>query len=217
MRVPRSGPALAGAITELAVLVVVACLGLMHVEPAHLEPLAPMGYGQFVPAMALIYISYVGFDLITEGHKALVFSQFTQMLGLLKQRLDPLKVNYEYLDGKTRKRQDKVDRFQDDPSIKVFLISLKAGGTGLNLTEASYVFLLDPWWNPAVEAQAIDRTHRIGQSERVHAYRVIARDTIEERVLELQARKRELVDSLIGGAASGLADLTREDLEQLLA
>jgi len=155
-------------------------------------------------------------SIIDEGHKALVFSQFTQMLGLLRQRIDPLKVNYEYLDGKTRKRQGKVKRFQDDPDCKLFLISLKAGGTGLNLTAADYVFLLDPWWNPAVEAQAIDRTHRIGQDKQVFAYRLIAKDTVEEKVIELQQTKRELADAIIGQDNATLRDLTREDLELLL-
>src|SRR5205085_5241803 len=102
-----------------------------------------------------------------EGHKALVFSQFTSFLALLRKRLDAAKTTYEYLDGKTRDRQAKVDRFQTDADCRLFLISLKAGGLGLNLTAADYVFLLDPWWNPAVESQAIDRTHRIGQTRRV--------------------------------------------------
>lgn len=155
--------------------------------------------------------------VLDEGHKALVFSQFTEFLGLLRKRLDPMKVNYEYLDGKTRKRQDKVERFQKDPDCKLFLISLKAGGTGLNLTAADYVFLLDPWWNPAVEAQAIDRTHRIGQTKQVFAYRLIAKDTVEEKVLALQQTKRELADALIGQDNSVLRDLTREDLDALFA
>src|SRR5207249_4590086 len=107
-----------------------------------------------------------------EGHKALVFSQFTSFLAILRQRLDREGIPYDYLDGKTRDRGAKVQRFQNDPDCKLFLISLKAGGLGLNLTAAEYVFLLDPWWNPAVEAQAIDRAHRIGQTRRVFAYRL---------------------------------------------
>ena len=110
-----------------------------------------------------------------------------------------------------------MERFQQDASCPLFLVSLKAGGLGLNLTAADYVFLLDPWWNPAVEAQAIDRAHRIGQERPVFAYRLIAADTVEERILELQARKRQLADAIINADNSGLAGLTREDLELLLA
>jgi SNF2 family DNA or RNA helicase len=126
-------------------------------------------------------------------------------------------VTYEYLDGKTRDRQARVERFQSDENCRLFLISLKAGGLGLNLTAAEYVFLLDPWWNPAVEAQAIDRTHRIGQTRRVFAYRLIARDTVEEKVLQLQQTKRDLADAIITADNSLIASLKREDLELLLS
>jgi SNF2 family DNA or RNA helicase len=151
-----------------------------------------------------------------EGHKALVFSQFTSMLALVRARLDQEGVAYEYLDGQTRDREARVDRFQRDPSVSLFLVSLKAGGLGLNLTAADSVFLLDPWWNPAAEAQAIDRAHRIGQTRRVLAVRLVARDTVEEKVVELQRAKRELADAIIR-ADDGLgARLTREELETLL-
>ena len=156
-------------------------------------------------------------DVLAEGHKALVFSQFTSFLSLLRTRLDATKTTYEYLDGKTRDRQAKVERFQNDEDCKLFLISLKAGGVGLNLTAADYVFLLDPWWNPAVEAQAIDRTHRIGQTRRVFAYRLIARDTVEEKVLKLQQTKRDLADAIITADNSVISKLGREDLELLLS
>ena len=156
-------------------------------------------------------------ELRAEGHKALVFSQFTSLLAILRQRLDEKKVVYEYLDGQTTHRQRHVDRFESEPECSLFLISLKAGGVGLNLTAADYVFLLDPWWNPAVEAQAIDRTHRIGQERQVFAYRLIARDTVEEKVLELQRDKRELADAIITADASVLRDIKREDLEMLLS
>ena len=126
-------------------------------------------------------------------------------------------MRYEYLDGRTRDRAARVERFQDDPECRLFLISLKAGGLGLNLTAADYVFLLDPWWNPAVEAQAIDRTHRIGQTRPVFAYRLIARDTVEEKVLELQQSKRALADAIITADESLIRTLTREDLELLLS
>jgi hypothetical protein len=152
-----------------------------------------------------------------EGHKALVFSQFTSLLAIVRDRLNQDKVPYEYLDGRTRDRGAKVEHFQNDPDCKLFLVSLKAGGLGLNLTAAEYVFLLDPWWNPAVEAQAIDRAHRLGQTKPVFAYRLIARDTVEEKVLELQKTKRELADAIINADNSLIRNLGREDLELLLS
>ena len=156
-------------------------------------------------------------EVIDEGHKALVFSQFTSFLSIVRQRLDSEGIAYEYLDGKTRDRQAPVERFQNDPDCKLFLISLKAGGQGLNLTAAEYVFLLDPWWNPAVESQAIDRAHRIGQTRRVFAYRLITRDTVEEKVLELQSTKRELADAIVNADNSVLRNITSDDLKLLLS
>jgi len=154
-------------------------------------------------------------EMVDEGHKALVFSQFTSMLAIVRRRLETAGVTYEYLDGQTRDRKRRVDRFQEDPDCPVFLISLKAGGLGLNLTAADYVFILDPWWNPAVEQQAIDRAHRIGQERHVFAYRLICQDTIEQRIAELQERKNELVEAIVGEQQNLLAELTREDLEWL--
>ncbi|MBO0861531.1 MAG: SNF2 helicase associated domain-containing protein [Chloracidobacterium sp.] len=156
-------------------------------------------------------------ELFEEGHKVLVFSQFTSFLSILRQRLDKEKVEYEYLDGSTRDRQARVERFQNDPRCMLFLISLKAGGLGLNLTAAEYVYLLDPWWNPAVESQAIDRAHRIGQTRQVFAYRIIARDTVEEKVLALQNTKRDLADAIINADNSLIRNLSKEDLELLLS
>ncbi|HEY6341040.1 MAG TPA: DEAD/DEAH box helicase [Bryobacteraceae bacterium] len=156
-------------------------------------------------------------EVLDEGHKALVFSQFTSLLSIVRERLDSEGAVYEYLDGKTRDRQGRVERFQNDPDCRLFLVSLKAGGLGLNLTAAEYVFLLDPWWNPAVEAQAVDRAHRIGQTRQVFAYRLIARDTVEEKVLELQKTKRELAAAIIGEDNSLIHNLGREDLELLLS
>jgi superfamily II DNA or RNA helicase len=155
--------------------------------------------------------------VIEEGHKALVFSQFTSLLAIVRTSLASDGIEYEYLDGKTVDRQARVERFQQDPGCPLFLISLKAGGVGLNLTAADYVFILDPWWNPAVEAQAVDRTHRIGQERQVFAYRLIARDTVEEKVLQLQETKRNLADAIIGAENSLIRDLTREDIELLLS
>jgi SNF2 family DNA or RNA helicase len=156
-------------------------------------------------------------EVAEEGHKALVFSQFTSLLAIVRERLDAAKITYEYLDGATRDRQQRVERFQNDPDCRLFLISLKAGGLGLNLTAAEYVFLLDPWWNPAVEAQAVDRAHRIGQTRQVFAYRLIAKDTVEEKVLQLQNSKRDLAAAIISEDNSPLSNLRREDLELLLS
>ncbi len=152
-----------------------------------------------------------------EGHKALVFSQFTSLLRIVRDHLDRGGVAYEYLDGATHDRQTRVERFQHDAECRLFLVSLKAGGLGLNLTAADYVFLLDPWWNPAVEAQAVDRAHRIGQTRQVFAYRLIARDTVEEKILELQQSKRDLAAAIIGADNSLIRTLGREDLELLLS
>src|ERR1700752_230473 len=156
-------------------------------------------------------------EVTEEGHKAIVFSQFTSFLSIIRRRLDAEGVTYEYLDGRTRNRGVAVERFQSDPDCKLFLISLKAGGQGLNLTAAEYVFLLDPWWNPAVEAQAIDRAHRIGQTRRVFAYRLITRDTVEEKVLELQSTKRDLADAIINADNNLIRNITGEDLKVLLS
>jgi SNF2 family DNA or RNA helicase len=156
-------------------------------------------------------------EIVAEGHKVLVFSQFTSFLALLRQQLDSEGLAYLYLDGKTRDRKEKVEQFQSDQGSPLFLISLKAGGLGLNLTAADYVYLLDPWWNPAVEAQAVDRAHRIGQTRPVIACRIVARNTVEEKILELQTKKRELADAIIQADQSLIASLSREDLELLLS
>lgn len=156
-------------------------------------------------------------EVLAEGHKALVFSQFTTLLSIVKKQLDKSGHTYEYLDGKTTNRKKCVERFQTDADCRLFLISLKAGGHGLNLTEADYVFILDPWWNPAVEAQAVDRAHRIGQQRNVFAYRLIAKDTVEEKILELQQKKRDLADAVIAANESLIQKLTSDDLELLLS
>ncbi len=131
--------------------------------------------------------------------------------------LDAEKITYEYLDGRTRDRGARVERFQTDAACPLFLISLKAGGHGLNLTAADYVFILDPWWNPAVEARAVDRAHRIGQTRRVFAYRLIARDTVEEKIVELQKSKRDLAEAIVSADQNLLRSLTAEDLAVLLS
>lgn len=155
--------------------------------------------------------------LRAEGHKALIFSQFVQMLSLLKKDLDQLSIPYLYLDGRTKDRQGCVDQFQNNTEIPFFLISLKAGGVGLNLTAADYVLHIDPWWNPAVEAQASDRTHRIGQEKPVFVYKFLARDSVEEKILLLQERKKTLVDSLIQTEQSLFKSLSRDDITALFS
>jgi SNF2 family DNA or RNA helicase len=150
-------------------------------------------------------------------HKILIFSQFVKHLEIIKEELDKRQVQYTYLDGATRDRQGEVDRFQKDKSIKVFLISLKAGGVGLNLTAADYVFLLDPWWNPAVEAQAIDRAYRIGQENKVFVYKFITRNSVEEKILALQQNKKKLATDLITTEESIMKQLSKNDIEALLS
>ena len=154
-------------------------------------------------------------ELVGEGHQALVFSQFTTFLSRIRTRLTEAEIPYAYLDGRTRNRERVIQRFRDK-AASVFLISLKAGGFGLNLAEADYCFVLDPWWNPAIEAQAVDRTHRIGQTKTVMVYRLVAKDTIEQKVMDLKARKTELFDSVIGGEALAGAALTAEEIRGLL-
>lgn len=158
-------------------------------------------------------------EITAEGHKALVFSQFTSFLAILKEHLKKAKIPFLYLDGDTsiKERQARVEQFQSDDKTPLFLISLKAGGSGLNLTSADYVFLLDPWWNPAVENQAIDRTHRIGQTRKVHACRLITKGTVEEKVLELQKQKKNLAEAILSVNGSLLKKLSWEDLQLLLS
>ena len=154
-------------------------------------------------------------DVVAEGHKVLVFSQFTSLLALVKKEVEAKGWKYEYLDGKTSNRAERVKRFQEDPNCSLFLISLKAGGLGLNLTAAEYVYILDPWWNPAVEAQAIDRAHRLGQKKPVIAYRMIARGTVEDKIVQLQQSKKQLADAVITADQSLLRKLSMDDLRVL--
>src|SRR5688500_2864989 len=159
---------------------------------------------------------------ITENisnHKTLIFSQFLGMLALIREKLKELEVDYEYFDGSTSAvdREKAIQRFQNDQNCRVFLISLKAGGVGLNLTAADYVYIVDPWWNPAVEQQAIDRTHRIGQTKNIFAYRMICKDTIEDKILQLQDKKRILAKDLITDDEGFVKSLTREDVEYLFS
>jgi SNF2 family DNA or RNA helicase len=183
-----------------------ACLDPALVDPAYAG----------VPATKLDVLMDMLSEIVDEGHRVLVFSQFTRFLSSARQRLDDEGISYCYLDGSTKRRGEVIERFRagDAP---VFLISLKAGGFGLTLTEADYCILLDPWWNPATENQAIDRTHRIGQTRQVMVYRLVAEDTIEEKVMALKARKAALFASVMaadGAVAAG--SLTAADIRNIL-
>jgi superfamily II DNA or RNA helicase len=160
-------------------------------------------------------------ELVSEafagGHRVLVFSQFVTMLQIIRRALDEDGIKYEYLDGSTKDRSERVDRFQNDPTVTVFLISLKAGGFGLNLTGADTVVHFDPWWNPAVEDQATDRAHRIGQTKVVTAYKLVAKGTIEEKILQLAQKKRALVETVLTEDAGGVKKLTKADVDDLFA
>ena len=153
------------------------------------------------------------------NHKALIFSQFLGMLGLIRGKLDEMGIKYQYFDGGTnvKDREIAIRNFQNDDECRVFLISLKAGGVGLNLTAADYVYIVDPWWNPAIEQQAIDRTHRIGQTKNIFAYRMICKDTVEDKILTLQERKKALANELIAEDTSFVKSLTKAEIEYLFS
>ena len=155
-------------------------------------------------------------NAIRDDHKILIFSQFVKHLSILADHLRQEKIDFAYLDGSTKDRAAQVERFQEDKSLKIFLISLKAGGLGLNLTQADYVFILDPWWNPAIEAQAVDRAHRIGQENKVFTYKFITKDTVEEKILALQRKKKKLAADLITTEESFVKSLSKEDIQSLL-
>jgi SNF2 family DNA or RNA helicase len=152
---------------------------------------------------------------LSEDHKILIFSQFVKHLSIFRDYLDKAGLKYAYLDGSTRDRQAAVEDFQKNTQVKIFLISLKAGGVGLNLTSADYVFLLDPWWNPAIEAQAVDRAYRIGQKNTVFTYKFITKNTVEEKILNLQRGKQKLASDLITTEESFVKNLTRDDITSI--
>jgi SNF2 family DNA or RNA helicase len=143
-------------------------------------------------------------NLLDEGHKALIFSSFVKHLELVSQHLDKNRTKYSWLTGETHDREKEIKKFQEDKDCPLFLISLKAGGVGLNLTAAEYVLILDPWWNPAAEMQAISRAHRIGQDKHVFVYRFISRNTLEEKILKLHERKSNLADAFINDSLKGI-------------
>jgi len=158
-------------------------------------------------------------DLLAEaleaGRKILLFGQFREMLSIIRRHLEETQVKYVYLDGATRDRQRAIDDFNNDPSVRLFLISLKAGGLGLNLTAADTVIIYDPWWNPAVESQAIDRAHRIGQDKPVHVYRLVTEDSVEQKIMELKRKKTALIEALVNDTGLSTLALTKTDLESL--
>ncbi len=146
-----------------------------------------------------------------------MFSQFVQMLSIMREYLDQEAIDYAYLDGSTRDREQAVNDFQNNEDIRIFLISLKAGGVGLNLTAADYVIHYDPWWNPAVEMQATDRAHRIGQFKKVFVYKLISKDSVEEKILQLQNQKKTLVKKLISTEGEFFKALSKEDIINLFS
>ena len=176
----------------------------------------PGGTSRPVPSSKLEVLFEMLEDILAEGHSVLIFSQFTQFLGRVRDGLVARSVAHSYLDGRTRRRQEQIDAFTRGET-QVFLISLKAGGFGLNLTAADYCILLDPWWNPAAEAQAVDRAHRIGQTKQVMVYRMVASDTIEEKVMRLKEGKSALFSSVLDGGAAGGAGLSAADVRELLS
>ncbi|MEA2111413.1 MAG: DEAD/DEAH box helicase [Campylobacterota bacterium] len=155
-------------------------------------------------------------DIISNNHKVLLFANYLGSLDLISDRANEMGIEHLHMTGSTRNRQELVDRFQNDKSIKLFLMTLKVGGVGLNLTEADYVFIFDPWWNKSAENQAIDRAHRMGQKNRVFAYKMITKDTIEEKILELQGQKQDMTDMIISGDEGGLKQLSASDLDYIL-
>jgi SNF2 family DNA or RNA helicase len=151
--------------------------------------------------------------LVSANHKAIVFSQFTSLLKLFRKVLDEVEIPYEYLDGQSQNRMEIVTRFQESQEIPILLAGIKTGGLGLNLTAADYCFILDPWWNPAIEQQAVDRIHRIGQEKIVNIYRIVSQNTVEEKMLQLKETKQKIADQLLTADHSFLEKLNYEDFQ----
>jgi len=152
---------------------------------------------------------------VSANHKAIVFSQFTSLLKLFRKILDDLEIPYEYLDGQSQDRMEIVNRFQENMEIPIMLAGIKTGGLGLNLTAADHCFILDPWWNPAIEQQAVDRLHRIGQNKTVNIYRIVSQNTVEEKMLLLKETKQKIADQLMTADQSFLEQLSYEDFQFL--
>jgi superfamily II DNA or RNA helicase len=196
--------------SQLVVLQGLTKLRQLANHPKMVDPEYTEGSGKFEDVLHKMETA------ISENHKILIFSQYIKHLDLFRAYLDTKKITYAYLDGSTKDRQTEVENFQNNENIKIFLISLKAGGLGLNLTAADYVFILDPWWNPAIEAQAVDRAHRIGQDRTVFTYKFITKNTVEEKILALQRTKKQLADDLISNEDGFIKSLSREDVLSLL-
>jgi superfamily II DNA or RNA helicase len=199
-------------VSQAAMEILTALLRLRQLSVAPV--LADKQYGA-VPSCKMDYLDYFFDEMEAEDHRVLIFSQFVSALTLVRKRLDQRGTAYSYLDGSTKNREDVIREFQEDEGPPVFLISLKAGGVGINLTAADYVLLLDPWWNPAVENQAVDRAHRMGQKRSVMVYKPIVRDTVEEKILELQQSKKDLASELITEESGFLKSLSREEVTEL--
>ncbi|MCE7058606.1 DEAD/DEAH box helicase [Dyadobacter sp. CY343] len=197
--------------SQLVVLQGLTKLRQLANHPVMVDPEYQYGSGKFEDVLHKMQTA------MGEDHKILVFSQYIKHLDLFRHFLDENKTQYAYLDGSTKNRQEQVETFQGREDIKIFLISLKAGGLGLNLTAADYVFILDPWWNPAIEAQAVDRAHRIGQDRTVFTYKFITKNSVEEKILALQRTKKQLADDLISNEEGFIKSLSREDVLNLLA
>jgi SNF2 family DNA or RNA helicase len=196
--------------SQIKILAALTRLRQAALHPALIDSKSPAQSSKFQVVLQMLE------EILSENHRVLIFSQFTGLLSLLKVELEKRKIEYCYLDGQTKKRGQVVADFKTK-DYPVFLISLKAGGVGLNLVEADYVFLLDPWWNPAVEAQAIDRVHRLGQKRAVNAYRFIAKNTVEEKILKLQKTKKGISEELFDGTSNLLRSLSAQDIENLLS
>jgi non-specific serine/threonine protein kinase len=156
-------------------------------------------------------------EAVDSGRKILLFSQFRGMLSIIRSWLQEVAISHLYLDGATRNRQELIDQFTNDESVRLFLISLKAGGSGLNLMAADTVIIYDPWWNPAVESQAVDRAHRIGQNKTVSVYRLVTEDSVEQKIMALKAKKSKIVDALINENGLSTVNLSKSDLEDLFS
>ena len=155
-------------------------------------------------------------DIVSNGHKVLIFANFLGSLDLIASKAESMGIEYLTMTGSTRDRESLVEKFQTDKKYSLFLMTLKVGGVGLNLTQADYVFIFDPWWNKSAENQAIDRTHRMGQKNKVFAYKMISKGTIEEKILELQMQKQDMTDMVISGDEGGLKELSTSDLDYIL-
>ncbi len=188
---------------------------LLKLRQAALFPVMASDKYKKIPSCKFDLLQIVLEEILSEGHKVLIFSQFLKSLSFIRKWVKHTGIGFTYLDGSTKDRAAQIKSFQTDVKKRVFLISLKAGGLGINLTAADYVILFDPWWNPAVETQAVDRTHRIGQTNRVITYKIITRNTVEEKILKLQEKKKKLAQEIITTEKAFFKSLARKDIMNL--